>query len=69
MNKSAVSIGEYSSLNRIYLVLDYDISLIEEIYSLNLGNDAIGGSIGDTDDFSYVDYDVDFRFEVREATR
>jgi hypothetical protein len=60
-----------SATSFVYFVLDYDVTLIEAIYSANIGNPAIsniGGSASssssDGDGQTYVDYTADFNFWI-----
>jgi len=66
LNQDGISFGHFSDCNKVFIVLDYDISLIEEIYSLNLGNEAISSMDGG-EEMSYLSYNADFYFYV-EAT-
>lgn len=70
INNDSIRISSFEPSNRIYIVLDYDIELIEDIYSLNLGNEAISGEIdsgtGDITN-SYIRYVPDFSFFVKEV--
>jgi hypothetical protein len=57
-----------SSVNKVYFVLDYDISLIEDVYSANIGNDAVSNldNVG-SDGQSYLIYLADFYFWISVA--
>lgn len=51
--------------NVVYFILDYDSSLIESIYSLNIGNSAINNVDNiSSDGQSYVSYTPDFYFWI-----
>jgi hypothetical protein len=60
------SIGSIAgpSVQKVFFVLDYDISLIEQVYSANLGNDVANGGGGTmkSDNQSYLSYTQDFYF-------
>jgi hypothetical protein len=49
----------------LYFILDYDVELIEAIYSANINNDIIngGGNFG-SDGSSYISYTTDFYFWI-----
>jgi hypothetical protein len=61
-----VSLCSFSGpLTKFYLILDYDISLIEYVYSANIGNDTINDVTNiDEDGQSYLSFDQDFFFNV-----
>jgi len=52
------------NVQKVFFVLDYDISLIEQVYSANLGNDIANGGGGTmkSDNQSYLSYTEDFYF-------
>jgi hypothetical protein len=51
---------------KIYLAIDYDATLIEDIYSANIGNDVINDITNvDESGQSYLSYDNDFYFTVQ----
>jgi hypothetical protein len=60
-----------SAVSTVYFVLDYDVALIESIYSANIGNPAISNIGGNAtssssggDGQTYVDYTADFNFWI-----
>ncbi len=53
---------------KFYIVLDYDVSLIESIYSANIGNEVIADATNvGADGQSYLSYAQDFYFKVDAA--
>jgi hypothetical protein len=62
---SDVPLCSFSTIpDKFYLVLDYDPSLIEDIYSANIGNEAISDLGNMVDGQSYITYTSDFCFVV-----
>lgn len=51
--------------NKLYVILDYDAALIEDIYSANIGNSVINDITHmDSDGQSYLTYINDFYFSI-----
>lgn len=50
----------------VYIVVDYDVELVESLYSANLGSEIVNGGGGTTrsDGQNYLSYNNDFRFYV-----
>jgi hypothetical protein len=58
-----------TGVSKLYLVLDYDVSLIEAVYSANIGNDVISDmSSIQSDGQSYITYSCDFFFSLTKGT-
>jgi hypothetical protein len=54
------------NVQKVFFVLDYDIALIEQVYSANLGNDVANGGGGTmkSDGQTYLSYLQDFYFWI-----
>jgi hypothetical protein len=56
-------------VSKFYIVLDYDVALIEYIYSANIGNEVIDDVTNIVEDGqSYLSYSQDFYFNVDAAS-
>lgn len=61
-----ITMCNFTSTNKFFIVLDYDLELIEEIYSANLGNENISNMDNIAEDGnSYITYIADFYFYVQ----
>lgn len=64
-----VKISNYSYAKKLFIILDYDIHLIEYIYSMNLGNPTIFNIDNlDNDGNNYLSYNIDFYFSLVERS-
>lgn len=60
-----VTMCSLTPASKFYLILDYDATLIEYIYSANIGNDAINNVDNmASDGQSYISYIADFFFQI-----
>lgn len=65
LNKLVKMAAVSGQQSKLYLVLAYDVPLIESIYSANIGNDVINDVTDISEDGqTYISYAVDFAFTV-----